>query len=396
MYRMCVECNNGRGLRLAAGVMECPHEHDAVACVLEVGDALGDFRVEEALPAGDGGYAKVYRASPLPSASSFSSPYSISYPPQVALKVAQSSRRRALEQESVALALLQDGDPSQITRIVDTTTGTAYVRPPQPEGEMNGILHIYPINPAHQAPASGSMPGRTNPYLGRTVVDVEPFYYLALEFMPGRTLRVLVEKRRGKGLPVKQAIHIASQVGSTLQQVHAHGLIHLDVKPTNIMFNAQGEAVLIDYGITVHESGTETSWPGTAPYAPREQINQDYPDHRADIHALGVTTFEMLTGVLPYRGESANALATSILTSKPFTLAQVDRKLAYFDLLLSKALSPYPEERYDQVQDFVAALDEAQQRHTESKRKMRVVASVVAMAAAVAIFVIVFTTFLAR
>ncbi|HEX9990893.1 MAG TPA: serine/threonine-protein kinase [Chloroflexia bacterium] len=334
MYRVCLECNNGEGRRLPLGHVECPYEHGATVCLLEVGDVIGDFQIEEVLPAGDGGYAKVYCAKPLEPG----------YPAQVALKVAAADRRMALEQETAALSRLQEGS--------------------------HQVPRMYPIRSPHQAPAISGATGQTNPYLGRAVVDVEPFYYLAIEYIPGRTLKAAIERKKGKGLGVAESLRIARSIASALSTVHSEKLMHLDVKPANVMFNEGGEAVLIDYGITVREDEMQTGWPGTAPYAPREQIKQDYPDRRADIHGLGVTLFEMLTGMLPYRGDTATALATSVLNNEPLTLGQVDHRLAYLDPALRRALAPDLEERYATIEEFMAALDAATSKKVQKKEKI--------------------------
>src|SRR5690349_19421229 len=99
MYRMCLDCNNGQGLRLPAGEVTCPEDHGSVVCLFEVGDVIGDFRVEEMLPAGEGGYATVYRALPLVASSGIGKPY----PKEVAVKVALSHRRGAIEREAEVL-----------------------------------------------------------------------------------------------------------------------------------------------------------------------------------------------------------------------------------------------------------------------------------------------------
>ncbi len=323
MYRICPDCNNGHGSRLAPEQVACQQEHDDVLCLLEVGDVVGDFQIEEVLPAGEGGYATVYRARPrVPD-----------YPKTVALKVASMMRRAALEQEANALSALCLS------------------------GGSKHLLQIYPIASTYQAPSITGKPGVTNQYIGRAIVDLEPFYYLALEYLPGSSLRDELERRPGKGLGLGPTLHVARQVADALDHIHSCGMIHLDVKPSNIMFNAQGEAVLIDFGIAVHQEGENESWPGTAPYAPREQINQDYPDHRADIHALGVTIFEMLTGRLPYSGASATALSSAVRHSHPLSLAQVSPGLAYLDPALQRALEPEPTDRYNVVSEFIEALD---------------------------------------
>jgi serine/threonine protein kinase len=347
-----MECNEGQGLKLTPGVVACDQDHEAIVYLLEPGDVVGDFKVDEVLPAGEGGYSTVYRATP----------HVEGYPPSVALKVALSNRRGALELEAAVLSYLQNAHSPNVPR-------------------------IYPIPREHQAPMPSAGPDATNPYLGSVVLDLEPFYYLAIEFLPGGSLRDKLEAKGGRSLGVQQTLDTIRTIGQALRLLHSRGHIHLDVKPANIMYNMAGEAVLIDYGITVREDGDETSWPGTAPYAPREQINQDYPDHRADIHALGVTAFEMLTGVLPYRGASANALATSILASKPFTLAQVAPRLAHLDPALRPALSPYPDERYPTVEAFVSAMEEAVQKKDvgSGSRARFAVAGVMALVAVLAI-----------
>src|SRR5436190_16851848 len=213
MYRLCPDCNNGQGLRLAPNQVACQEEHDDFICLLEVGDVVGDFQIEEVLPAGEGGYATVYRATPRVQG----------YPKVVALKVAPTMRRAALEQEANALSTL-------------CQSGSKH------------LLQIYPIAPTYRALSITGAPGVFNQYVGRVIVDLEAFYYLALEYLPGSSLRDELEHKSSKGLGVGPTLEVARQVADALEHVHSHGMIHLDVKPSNIMFNARGEAVLIDFG----------------------------------------------------------------------------------------------------------------------------------------------------
>jgi serine/threonine protein kinase len=150
---------------------------------------------------------------------------------------------------------------------------------------------------------------------------------IAMELVEGVTLA----KRMESGpIPEAEALAIARQIAEALQYSHAHGIIHCDLKPANIMVNEQGQVKLLDFGIAQRfrraeaeqakpemDGAMEGAFAGTAGYMSPEQIRGLPLDHRTDFFALGVLTYEMLTGNRPFAGETRLALTEAILHAPP-------------------------------------------------------------------------------
>jgi formylglycine-generating enzyme required for sulfatase activity len=129
--------------------------------------------------------------------------------------------------------------------------------------------------------------------------------YIAMEYLPGGTLAA---RLHGEPLPLDAAIAVVEQVAAALDHAHKHGLVHRDVKPANVLFDEEGGAVLVDFGLvkSLAESGmtTEGTSLGTPTYMAPEQAKPNAEvDGRADVYALGVVAYEMLAGRVPFEAE---------------------------------------------------------------------------------------------
>ncbi len=150
--------------------------------------------------------------------------------------------------------------------------------------------------------------------------------YYVMPFVEGETLRARLERERQ--LPVADAVRIASEVADALAYAHARGVVHRDIKPENILLQ-NGHALVADFGIAlaVEQAGgkrmTQTGISlGTPQYmAPEQAIGERNVDHRADIYALGVVTYEMLAGEPPFVGPTAQAVVAKVITETPRGLA---------------------------------------------------------------------------
>ena len=187
--------------------------------------------------------------------------------------------------------------------------------------------------------------------------------YLAMEFVPGRSLRALLSSDRR--LPVERALGIARQLCAALSYMHDHGVVHRDLKPENVLLAPpDGTVKLLDFGIALLESARRLTWAGlsgvlgTPDYMAPEQIHGRRGDARTDLYALGTILYEMVTGHLPYEAPETMALlhAKTHLAPTPAKeyLPGIDPGL---DALLSRALARDRRERYASASEMLVDLE---------------------------------------
>jgi tetratricopeptide (TPR) repeat protein len=148
--------------------------------------------------------------------------------------------------------------------------------------------------------------------------------YICMAYCSGQSLKQRLEQGP---LPPGEAVDVFRQVARGLSRAHEAGIIHRDIKPANIMLTERGEAKLVDFGLakltsqaTLTESGITL---GTVAYMSPEQARGEAVDPRSDIWSLGVVLFEMLTGRMPFQGDSSHALLYRILNEKPIDIAEL-------------------------------------------------------------------------
>jgi serine/threonine-protein kinase len=143
--------------------------------------------------------------------------------------------------------------------------------------------------------------------------------YLVMEFIEGETLGELLY--RETRLPVDRAIDFAAQLAEAMAYAHEHGVVHRDLKPQNILVAAGDRLVVTDFGVSLLEGAKRLTWQwagdrlGTPDYMAPEQVQGKRGDARSDIYALGMMLFEMLTGRVPWRGESTFEVMNLHLTA---------------------------------------------------------------------------------
>ena len=149
-------------------------------------------------------------------------------------------------------------------------------------------------------------------------------YYIVMELVDGITLKKYIEEK-GK-LSVKEAVGIALQIANGLEAAHSNHIIHRDIKPQNILIARDGTAKVTDFGIAkAASSNTITANAmGSVHYISPEQARGGYSDEKSDIYSLGVTMYEMLSGTLPFNGESAVAIALAHIQEEAVPLAALD------------------------------------------------------------------------
>lgn len=185
--------------------------------------------------------------------------------------------------------------------------------------------------------------------------NVGELYYMAMEYLPNGTLK----ERIAAGLTPEQGLAYIRQIASALGYAHAQGLVHRDVKPANILFRADGTAVLSDFGIAKslddRTQFTQAGFAvGTPSYMSPEQARGQDIDGRADLYALGVVLYEILVGELPYNGTDALSTALAHLTEP---LPELPLHHGRYQHILRKLLAKDPAERYPDAAALLTALD---------------------------------------
>ena len=183
-------------------------------------------------------------------------------------------------------------------------------------------------------------------------------YYIVMELVEGITLKKYIEKR-GK-LPYKEAVSIAIQVANGMDAAHQHNIVHRDIKPQNIIISKEGKVKVTDFGIAkVASSATinTSASMGSVHYISPEQARGGYSDERSDIYSLGITIFEMLTGTVPFDGDSAVAVAVQhIQDSIPAPSQLVEGIPVSVDKIVLKCTQKKTDRSYQSASELIADL----------------------------------------
>jgi len=187
--------------------------------------------------------------------------------------------------------------------------------------------------------------------------EAEGRFFLSMRYVEGTDLRALL--RRDGVLRPERALDIASQVAGALDAAHAQGLVHRDVKPSNVLIDERGHCYLADFGLTqsVSDRGqvTDGSLLGTLDYVAPEQIRGDEVDGRADVYALGCLLFECLTGEVPFRRPSEVATIYAHLEEEPPSASAHRSALSpAIDAVFARAMAKDPDERHSNCAELVA------------------------------------------
>src|SRR5437867_3845087 len=148
--------------------------------------------------------------------------------------------------------------------------------------------------------------------------EAEDTYYIAMEFLDGRTLKELIISRGPA--PLNVAIEYARQILSALRFAHRHGIVHRDIKPHNVLVDAEGRVKVTDFGIARAGTSQMTeagSIVGTAQYLSPEQARGSPVDQRSDVYSLGIVLYELLTGTVPFNGDTPVEIAMKHLSAVP-------------------------------------------------------------------------------
>jgi serine/threonine protein kinase len=213
-------------------------------------------------------------------------------------------------------------------------------------------------------------------------IGAEPF--IVMEHIKGTRLSEVIN---GLGVvPLETALHYAIQMVDAVAHAHERGIIHGDLKSSNIMIGADGRVKVLDFGLAVRndvlslplsDDADSTCPPpssecaGTVPYMAPERLRGHAPDVRSDIWALGVVLHEMLVGACPFRGGTAYELAADILANQR---AQLTPRLpAPVSRVIERCLSPHRQDRYPTARALGGALDDLDCCMTSGKTQARAI-----------------------
>ena len=189
------------------------------------------------------------------------------------------------------------------------------------------------------------------------VGDDEGVYYIVMELIEGITLKEYIAKK-GK-LSIKEATSIAIQVSMGLEAAHNHGIVHRDVKPQNIIISTDGKVKVTDFGIARAASSNTISSNvmGSVHYSSPEQVRGGYSDEKSDIYSLGITLYEMVTGRVPFDGDTTVAIAIKHLQEEMVPPSVYTENLPYsLEQIIFKCTQKSVGRRYEKMEDVIADL----------------------------------------
>ena len=195
-------------------------------------------------------------------------------------------------------------------------------------------------------------------------------YYIVMEYIEGKTLKQLLQKRGA--LTLTEVIDIMSQLTDGLAHAHEAYIIHRDIKPQNIMIEDNGRIKITDFGIAMALNSTQltqtNSVMGSVHYLPPEQANGKGATVKSDIYSLGILMYELLTGSVPFKGDTAVEIALKHMKEKvPSVRKQNPTIPQSVENIILKATAKNPKNRYDSVREMHADLETALERDNEKR-----------------------------
>ena len=195
-------------------------------------------------------------------------------------------------------------------------------------------------------------------------------YYIVMEYIEGKTLKQLLQKRGA--LTLTEVIDIMSQLTDGLAHAHEAYIIHRDIKPQNIMIEDNGRIKITDFGIAMALNSTQltqtNSVMGSVHYLPPEQANGKGATVKSDIYSLGILMYELLTGSVPFKGDTAVEIALKHMKEKiPSVRKQNPTIPQSVENIILKATAKNPKNRYDSVREMHADLETALEKDNEKR-----------------------------
>lgn len=201
----------------------------------------------------------------------------------------------------------------------------------------------------------------------------EEQYFIVMELVEGKTLKALIQEQGP--VPIAEASRIAIQILGALSHAHQHRIVHRDIKPHNILIARDGRAKVTDFGIaraTTTDTVTHTgSIMGSAHYFSPEQANGQPTGEKSDIYSMGIVLYEMVTGAVPFQGDSPITVALKHLRDRVVPPSQLNAEVPVeLEQIILRALEKEPDDRYESADAMRSALEEFQAKHAAGETHM--------------------------
>ena len=194
--------------------------------------------------------------------------------------------------------------------------------------------------------------------------------FIVMEYICGKELKKVITEGQNALLPTDKIIEYAIQIATGLEAAHEKGIIHRDIKSSNIMITEKDRVKLMDFGLAKMSEGINLTkigtTVGTVSYMSPEQALGKEADAKSDIWAFGVVLFEMLTGHLPFEGDYEQSIIYSIINSEPASISAVTSHPSYLENIVAKCLQKDPEKRYQKISDILTDLQNKTVYKTDS------------------------------
>ena len=200
--------------------------------------------------------------------------------------------------------------------------------------------------------------------------------YMVMEWVEGKLLRQVLNEQRK--FPPDRAVRIALSLARTLDYIHANGVVHRDLKPENIVVAADDSTKIIDFGIASNAGARRITFSnlqsalGTPDYISPEQVKGKRGDARADLYALGVMLYEMLTGKVPWTGSSPFLIMNDRLLNNPVPPREIDPEISpQLQEIIYRALERDPRQRYGNAHELILDLEHPDQVGVADRDELR-------------------------